>query len=852
MPEGDLNPAQEKFFSRYINKGLFAKARGKKDAEFAAAFAGYKIADATAIAALSGLPNYGTGSAEADEKSELFARYQAVQDETLKKQGNNTTAIAACVQAKSDLDVITGQAKALMDKALTDDTLDGPHRIQLLKQTAYLHLAEVIEEFDAKAAPLLAQIAENSDGMKISLPMGVELRDGVKTLREDVVAVPSTLEVAAAKEALDSITKQADQLLATKLAAVTSFAGSDTLVIVLANAKLDGQIQSGLSIAKANAEQMGTWDVPDAQSFASETEKLNSRALVLFGKTTATAKTEADDASAQRNALLDEISALNARSNKAIQDKKFAFGQLFRDVEARFGVVERAFRDIDDTSFAKGQAGPIIDFLGLTRTAINDLNGYNTAALVAAKKLVDQAALIVTNAQKASAINERLTDQLVEIGRVIAYGTGKQNALSAKFIDYKQEHDDLSRNWQTMLLSDATTAVRGFVTRVAADVQLTKAIDLRRVAARAELALTQKDLELFNTAYGKMLAAHGRKVKPYEGDITRDLANVEVWIETKFTLSFYDGIDATLTRLRTEIGGLFGGLQATDGKSDDDLNTEAVALQKELMALSQQTTLVMTDRGEEVDPLALKSARAAVAAQIAKLSTRSDLLGHDNDLERQRTEDAEAKEAYLLEARDWVKSTDDAVKAAQPGDPMNQYRDDVKAQMDRVSGTIKTVIKGAPVQFAASELAFVKKTVLSIIARGPRTTKNELGRMAADWATAVDGFADNCTEFLDLVQIFADNQEVSAAHKSLKSSLTAVVNRLDRTAFDGVAADLTVARNIASAREKALQKVRYFNDLLLKDPVIQQCVLNPFGYRDFASPIARRLRQIELNVLRAA
>jgi hypothetical protein len=394
--------------------------------------------------------------------------------------------------------------------------------------------------------------------------------------------------------------------------------------------------------------------------------------------------------------------------------------------------------------------------------------------------------------------------------------------------------------------------VRDIVTRVSADIAISKQLDTRRAAARAELAQAQKDLDVFNVAYAKMLKAYDRAPKAYEGDLTRDLAQVETWIETKTSLSFADTIDATLMRLRTEIGGLFDGLKATEGKSDGQINDEAVALQKEFEAMSRETKLVMTDRGEEVDPQALANARAAVDAQIAKLSVRNDLLGQDNANERAKEEEAAKQEAFLMDARNWVKQTDDSIKSALPGQPMHAYKDEVRTHVNRITASIKAVTKGKNLLAAPSELAFVKKTVLGIVARGPRTSSNDLGRIPVDWAVAVDGFAQNCKDFLSLVEAFATEQGADEGFAALKSSLTSLVNRVDRHAFDGVSAELANPVTMPKAREKALQRVRYYEDLLLKDPVVQQCVLNPFGFRDFATPIAGRLRQIEMNILRAA
>ena len=52
------------------------------------------------------------------------------------------------------------------------------------------------------------------------------------------------------------------------------------------------------------------------------------------------------------------------------------------------------------------------------------------------------------------------------------------------------------------------------------------------------------------------------------------------------------------------------------------------------------------------------------------------------------------------------------------------------------------------------------------------------------------------------------------------------------------------------AREKALDEVRRLRALLFADPVVQKCVMNPFGIGGLGSPVQYRLEEIELNVLR--
>lgn len=856
MPEGELNPAQAKFFAAHINKGLLGKLRDKKDLAFVAAFRAYTDADKAAQTVLTNLPMYPNGSPEFVEKNAIIERYKVVTNDTLAKTSKQKKAIAACEQGRTDLGEVTKRAKSLMSKALTDTSVSGSERIVLLKQNATLHLITLRDDFTTKSAHVLAEITKKT-GTATALPVASSFETGLAAILADIAAVkPDTQSAKAAEATISGLMSKADKHLAEKLIELNTFAASPAMAQVIEVGQMDGALRSALAVAKSISAQTDTWNVPGAKGFAAETEVFDERAAALFTRITFDNDREAEAAKADRTSLKAEIDALNARAAKAIQEKKLAFGQLFRDVEARFAIVERAFRDIDDVTFAKGQKAPIDDFMGLTRTAINDLNGYNTDALVAAKKLVDQAAVMVTDAQKATEINARLKEQLTKMGGAIDQSARKGNPLAAKFAEHKAEHAELSAKWQTMVLSEASAAVREFLAKVVADVQLSRGLDARRVAARKELAAAKADLALFNTAYGKMLKAYGHKVKPYEGPLTNDLATAESWIETKTVLSFYDTIDSILIRARKNIADMFTGLNANQDKSDDDIYQEALALQRELEEVAREAMLGFDARGEKVDPQVIANARASVDAQLAQLSTRSDLLAQDNDNERQKAEEAARQETYLNEAGAYVKTIKAELKAAEENSALDHHKSDVKTHLERIEGSMKTVKKGGSVQGAQSELAFLQKTITGLKARGPRTDKKKLTEIGTQWADAVKGFGEKCSEMQTAVEKYLqDNQldtDYAAQLTMLSKALSDIQTRLEPAAFIRVANRFNEPTDFKSTREEALQKVRYFNDLLLKDPVIQQCVQNPFGVRDFASVLASRLRQIELNVLRAA
>jgi hypothetical protein len=170
---------------------------------------------------------------------------------------------------------------------------------------------------------------------------------------------------------------------------------------------------------------------------------------------------------------------------------------------------------------------------------------------------------------------------------------------------------------------------------------------------------------------------------------------------------------------------------------------------------------------------------------------------------------------------------------------------------------MKGVKAGASVAAAVSELGFVRKQIEDLKKRGAKTDPKKLGTIAADWKAALVGFDRNRLKLLDEVKKHeAATKADGKGSAGLQKALGEVVNRLDAGAFDAAASIMSDPQATAAerkgAREIALSQVRLFDELLLKDPVIRQCVGNPFGVTDFIGPVYNRLRQIELNVLRGA
>lgn len=856
MSNGTLTPAQEKFFTAHINKGLLGRIRQKKDQEFEAAFKAYRDAEATAAALLTNLPMYPKGSLELAEKDSLIDRFSKIAPKALAPTRSQSAAIAACQNGKAEHEEVIQGARRLMDKALSDLAVPAPERITLLKQGAALHLNQTRDAFDAKAQPVIAEMAASA-GANVRLPVAVAFETGLAALYAKVSAIPADgANAESATASVQGIAADADRLLAKSLAELESFAGSDDMAQVIELGKRDAALRDALSAAKTNVRDMIIWGIPDGKAMETRLASLTKRGDVLFGQNAFERKTAAASAIAARTDLQADIERLNLAAIRAIQDKKEAFRHLLDDVNDRFSVVLHDFRNIDDKNFAGGQKPYVEDVLAMTRTAINDLNGYNTNALIAAKSLVDHAAVVVAAAEKGAETNARLMAELTDMGATIARGRQKGKPLSARFDALAKELDDLSRDWPDMLILDATHAVQAFQTRLTAAVQLSEALEARRDTARNALAAAQAELVQFDVAYGKMLKSQGQKVKPYAGSLVDDLSNIELWIGTKTALSFYDTIDAMLVRVRATLSELNAGLLATEGKSDEAIFAEALALQRQLDEVAQEAMLGVTAKGEAPDLAALANARASVGAQIDQLATRRDLLAEANAADRQKAEEAAQKDAYLAEARAYIKMTKAALKTAEIGTGFAQYKDDVTGHLSRIEASIKQVEKGGPARPALSELAFLRQTIDGIAARGAKTDVNKLYEIGREWADAVSGFEAKCAEMRTAVEGYLKaNQlgaEYAASVTALDAALTALQTRMEPAAFVRAGNRFRDPAQFKSAREEALQKVRYFNDLLLNDPIVHQCVLNPFGVRDFASPLASRLRQIELNVLRAA
>jgi hypothetical protein len=856
MAEGELTPAQAKFFSAHINGGLLNWLWNKTDLAFAAAFQAYRDAEKAARPALTNLPMYPGASAEAVEKDALISRYSQIEADTMSGGKNQKTAIAACIQGKSGMDSIIAAATALMDKAISDVQMPDPDRIILLKQRGALHLNANRDALAADAAPVMAEIAEKA-GTDMPLPVMKTFEAGLEDLRREIAAVTTDGQPAsAAKTKLEGIMAQSDQLLARARTELAAYAGSDAMVATIEIGQLDAALRSGLKLAARNAEQMTTWGVDGAKAAVADAEMLAKRGAPLLGKSVYESKTAAATATAARRDLQADIDRLNATCTQALDAKREGFSDLFVTISDRFAQVSRDFQAIDDIHFAKGQKTPIQSFLDLTSTAINNLNGFNTGALVAAGKLVDQAVLIVNAAQNATQINAHLKETLAGMSKTLVQGGQRGKPLQARFDEMKAEHASLSTKWQTMLLSEAQQAVADFATRLAEEVALEAAIEARRATARAELTLAKADLAQFDTAYRDMLKSQGRKVKSYEGPEVADIATAQTWIDTKTSLGFYDTIDAMLNRVRSKLAAMMAGLAATGTKSDTEIYAEATTLLAQLEKISDETKKSLAAKGIAADLVPFEQARATVDAQLAQLTTRRDLLEQDDAAARLKEAEAARKATYLADAGAYVITIRAQIKAAAPGSAFEQFKEDVDTQLARIEASIKAVQKGGPAAPAQSELAFLTGTVDGIRARGPKTDTHNLDQIGRQWADAVTGFAVECTSMQAAVaKYLQDNQqdaEYSVALSSLETALAEVQTRLAPSAFNRVSDRFRDPAEFKSAREETLQTIRYFNELLLKDPVVQQCVMNPFGVRSFGSALVSRLRQIELEVLRAA
>ncbi len=852
-----LEPKQAAFFDKYVNK----KYRGKKEKaiqqQLKSELDRHETRKRQAMTLIGDLPMLPSNSPFYEERKALFVRYQELNDDIKTGKTSNlwkglSNALKAITQANAQCDALIKDAKAFEAKAFKapeDDGGDPGEAIKRLKQVASMKQRDYLIQFSDASAETLQKLAAASGEAPSTPPVVAAFDKAFTAFLTQIRAVPEAgITAKAAQTQLDAIVSAMGTAYANHEAKLNAFATSDQLEQMIANGQLKGRAYGALDSIRDAATQLQNWGLPTAAGFATKADAIEDKLGPLFDADTSSDATKAKAIAEGRQKLTDLAEKTQTEAEAAVTAHEKAFHEPQQRLRIALNKEKARFNGLDPKAFEKGQKDPADSLLAMTETAINGLGGCNIAALEPASKLIFEFSKLVDELESLSETNATIKALMKEIASTIKSHSGSKNILFEVFGEHQTSYDTLASEWAGKTPSDALKAVNELKATVDADVTRQTDLIARRAGIATRIKETRTHFKELTTALNALQKDNGMDKGDYRGKFVDDLNTCENWNATKLDLAFYTTIDARIDRVNKGIGDTLKGLELTAGLSDTEVLGKAELAQKQF----EDAVAAM---GQPIDATALKNAKDALNAQLDMLGVRAGMVSEDKRVGKAIEDAKQAKADYLEDSKSWLAEIAKEAKSGQHAKVLTDYADDVKTNTDRISSSRDAVKKGSSVPAAISELAFVKKHVEAIKNRGEQSKKDKLDLIGSQWKSSRDAFFANCYKLLDEVDAFEKSTgSTKDAKDKLDKALGAIISKLNGGAFDPAARifanEDADARDRLAAREMALSEVRRINDLILNDPVIRKCTRNPFDVKAFADPVARRLRQIELEVLR--
>ena len=848
-----MSDKQDKFFSKFIGEKYLLKAKKLKQERLKAASDLYQERKGRIIQTLRNLPpNFETGSNEAEQLKAIYTRVGNV-DNALPTSGKSLkAAVAALEDATVKLGIIERDLNVFV-QSLTQIAPGGDdgQGIRNRKALAMGKLNTAQEDYRQHAAPILQRLAERA-GKVVHPEVSAQFDKQMGAISDRIRKIAETGQTLdQARPLIEAEETAIEKALADGKLAMTNFDGSEGFIRFADMSRVMDEVQAALSSANGLSDDLDNWGIPGGAEFRREAEILLSRADDAMKL--ARSERPSDGIAAERNlkGVLGEAERLLSRVEGAVREARdnFEFDRLAPAQELT--TIRNAFAQIDRKSFQPEQLTQFEQLFAMADKAVNGLNGCNRQALEAAWTLVDEAKAALGEAKQIATINKAILDKLDEVGRALKPVSGTKEPNAERIAARKTQLTDLRGSWVSMMPKAALDAAEALLTDAMKDVQVNADLVQLRAAMSRRIDEVAAEIEELSTLLQQEQKAQGVKVAPYRGQLLDRLNTCRTWNATKATVSFYTTIESTLAQISREAAKMMDGLRLTSGKSSEEVLREAVALRNEL---DRELNAILDSTGG-LDFAQAENARKVIDQKIDELSTRNALFSEEDRLASAERAQAEKRETYLQDSKEFLTKHRSLLKSAKGTDPYKEYAKDIEANLDRVEKSRDTVKKGAAADSAISELAFVGRSIEGIIARGTKTTTKNLDQIGADWKTSQTQLLSKMNELVRAVAALESTvPETKTGRETLEKSLSAIAEKLDPEAFEPAARIFgdpeASEQDRKVAREMAMVQVRRLATLLDKDPVIANCVENPFKVRDFKSVVTRRLRQIELNVLR--
>ncbi|MGF1445451.1 MAG: hypothetical protein ACFBRM_04550 [Pikeienuella sp.] len=431
-------------------------------------------------------------------------------------------------------------------------------------------------------------------------------------------------------------------------------------------------------------------------------------------------------------------------------------------------------------------------------------SGANPDVFNAVQKVIDDGAAWIGDLQKISTINPAIEQGIKDAHKTLDKHKEKKTIRPEAWKGHREWLAEFEPDWVNRRPATALEEIQAFQKRLEKEEDVERQQKEWRDYHMERLKSVKPQLDEIAKMVKKLAkdqAERGDKVIDYDGALKRDYEMALNWIETKEALSWQTPIMQKVTKVREEI-----------------LDTHA-ALNGEYPAkgVAEKALLDEYDRVKEAKDDA-KSGKATIILAVENWLTLAK-------------KDAKASPAY----KDYKKDQYDPLWKR-----VNQLKKDIK----------KNVVSP---EDGDKQLKMHEKTLRDLLSRSPKIDRGKLGLIKTRWDEAVKNLETNNGTLRTAID---DAKIEDGAGAKVESQVTEVVKafRTGGAPFEDAAKTLSSDSSSASARlrarEQALAAVRASRDQLNNDPLVAACVDNPFGVSGFASDVYRKLKEIELEVLR--
>ncbi|MEX0286789.1 MAG: hypothetical protein AB3N23_19455 [Paracoccaceae bacterium] len=897
------SPSQEAFITKYIDKS-YKKKKAAKQAMLESAWLTYQSSRGTCSEIVDQVNAVARSKEDYDFVSGMRVKCaDAIAKIKPGRFKGLSDATKQIVEVAEDLVELKKEALAYMrSQASSGRDLGEEAKIKLIISAKRAEALEIKSEFDTEAEKLRAKVRAEAPKVAWDPEQVGQFAKAFIDCSNELDAIPRIGDLASsegAQKTADASVAKLDKAKTDLLAPMDEFANGDTFSMFVADMRRRDAVLVALEEARATLDQLNRWGAPEAKKIASDAVAIEKEIEHVFKDRSGLSESDAKAAEEAQDTLLGKAVSLGREAKSAVTNTESAFGTEIDALRPQVEKLEQRWTACKG-NVGKRQTAPIVAQMTAMRVALDGLGGCNPSAVDAVKRMIKASTDLIVQAEHIEELNARIVSTLDEADGLAKGLTGSDNPIAGDFATHRTEIKEMKAGYKEKAINDATKEADEKLAAVKKDAERNQELIKRKAEIRARIAKREEQLEGFNELFREMQKKvhpdfDESKIKDYRGSFAADIETCKSWVNTKTDPAFYDTIDAKLDSILTEMDKEAGNLRVFLSKDYNQLMLDAAAaavkhrdamadLNKEDGAALAKLTKAQEDlaamnakakEGETIDPEAKKAAEDALAAankergdiadKRAEVQKEYDDATHlldrqrelDQELARAEAADALAarkREEFLEVAKAWLSDVKSEVK--NKDEVLSDYSDEAKPQIERVENSrsmLKKNEKGVTGESAFSELNFVKDFLQRLRDRGRKTDKKQLGDIGTQWDREVGKINASATSLITAIEEFEKFPSVEGtASKDVEKMFGIILGRMLDHKFEHAAKTFNDSEDKQvrkAAREEALSEVRRYRALMFNDPLLQKCVMNPFGV-PVGSSTANRLDEIELNVLR--